>query len=92
MKNINQKIKNYLKKNGIIATPKFIDKGSLKGCIRLYHKTGANFDLWTIELINKLTELGFEDFDCKELTKFSGNGGLFSVFVRNRNLLEKLIT
>lgn len=37
------------------------------------------------ELHNKLNQLGFTSFDGRPLDKFSGNGGVFSVFVRGHN-------
>jgi hypothetical protein len=83
----NKYIKDYLEKNGIIATPMLITKGSMRGCIRLYQKTkeyrdGCNFSSWTQDLVNKLSSLGFVDFDGNPLTMFSGNGGVFHTFVR----------
>lgn len=74
----NKTMKSYLEENGIEARVKYIRKGSLKGCWRLY-----NPDLrWTSELIKKLGELGFRDFDGRPLGQFSGNGGVFSVNAR----------
>jgi len=76
----NQKMKQYLKDNGINAMPKFIWDGSLRGTWRIYNhkmKWAEN-----IPLHEKMTSLGFKDFDNKPLGQFSGNGGLFSVFVR----------
>jgi hypothetical protein len=86
-KDCNKKIKNYLAENGIIATPMLIKRGSMQGCIRIYQKTreftnDCNFSRWTQDLVNKLTKLGFRDFDGQPLTLFSGNGGLFCIFAR----------
>ena len=73
-------MKEYLKENGIKATPKYLKTGSLKGTWRLYDLKTKWFgnDI----LISKLTTLGFTDFDGKVLHDFSGNGGVFSIFAR----------
>ena len=76
----NNRMKNWLKANGIEATPKYIKDGSMRGCWRLYNNKIAWWDnepLW-----NKLMSLGFVDFDGDKLDKFSGNGGTFSIFPR----------
>jgi len=78
MKTENKIMKNYLAQNGIKARVKHLDKGSLAGTWRLY-----NPDLrWTEEIAEKLEDLGFRDFDGKHFNRFSGNGGIFSVFAR----------
>ena len=68
----------FLKANGIDARVKFLHDGSLKGCWRLYNGEQA----WDLALCNKLSALGFSDFDGTALNRYSGNGGVFSVFVR----------
>ena len=74
----NKQMQIFLKQNGIDAIPKYINKGSLRGTWRLYnYKTK-----WSITLANKLNNLGFRDFDGKPLARFSGNGGIFQVFIR----------
>jgi len=84
----NKKMQEFLRVNGIDAIPKYIKTGSLKRSWRLYGKTGTktgdimqDYQRWTPELCEKLTDLGFTGFHGA-LGKFSGNGGLFSVFVR----------
>lgn len=74
----NKIIQDFLRKNGIIARVKRIDKGSLSNTWRLYNPN----EKWTEELGLKLEDLGFRDFDGKPFNRFSGNGGVFSVFVR----------
>lgn len=74
----NQRMKKWLKANGINALPKYLWNGSMRGCWRLYQK---NVD-WTEDMWVKLTSLGFVDFDGGPLDRFSGNGGRFSVFPR----------
>ena len=74
----NRKMQDFLKANGIIARAKYIQNGSLTHCWNLYGKG----QYWNNELREKLTKLGFTAFDEKPLHKYSGNGGLFSVFVR----------
>ena len=76
----NKQMQEYLKENGIIATPKYIYKGSLKGCWRLYNLAVKWFENY--ELMGKLHALGFRDFNNKPFTDFSGNGGMFQVFAR----------
>ncbi len=92
MTTLNKQMKNLLKTNGIIATPKFITKGSLRGTWRIYNPKISWFE--NNELHQKMTSLGFSDFDGKPLDKFSGNGGLFSVFARfdkTNNLINQSI-
>ena len=74
----NTQMKTFLSEKGISATPKFLWKGSMKGCWRLYNYKQQ----WNPELCDQLTSLGFIDFDGRPLHKFSGNGGIFSVFCR----------
>lgn len=74
----NDRMKKWLQQNGLFkVTPKFLWHGSMKGCWRLYGDGP-----WTEALQNRLTELGFVDFDGQPLDRFSGNGGRFSVFPR----------
>ena len=85
MREENTRMQEYLAKHGIHAKVKYIWNGSLKGCWRLYNPSIK----WNPELESKLTALGFKGFDGKPLDKYSGNGGLFSVFVRgHKELLE----
>ncbi len=78
----NERMQRFLHDAGITATPKYLAAGSMKGCWRLYNKTQQ----WTDELCQRLTELGFVDFDGRPLNKFSGNGGAFCVFVRTERV------
>lgn len=89
----NKKMKEFLKQNGIDAMPKYLPNGSLKGCWRLYNLKVKWFDNYNLQ--NKLTSLGFSDFDGDVLDNYDGSGGLFSVFLRgnkdiNRAMLEGL--
>jgi hypothetical protein len=70
-------MQNFLAENGINVRVKRIDKGSLKHTWRLYN---PNLN-WSEQLAQKLNNLGFKDFDGKPLGRFSGNGGMLSVFV-----------
>ena len=95
MTELNKKIKQHLKENGINAIPKYIRRGSMDRCIRIYQKgkdeiDGSNLIMWNDELIKKLTKLGFTDFDLKPLDKFSGHGGRFLIFTKNKKLLNML--
>lgn len=76
----NKNMKSFLNANGIKARVKYIATGSLKGSWRLYEPKTDWYN--NIELQEKLTALGFTDFDGKPLNKFSGNGGKFSIFAR----------
>ncbi len=72
----NMRMKVFLKMQGIEATPKWIATGSMKGTWRIYNKSL----LWTDELREKLTAIGFTGFDGKPLQQFS-SGSRFQVFV-----------
>jgi len=89
MKIENTKMKTFLSKNGIVATPKFLATGSIKGCWRLYNNKVEWFD--NTELQEKLTALGFTYYDGRPLNNFSGNGGRFCVFVRHEELTQKFV-
>lgn len=82
----NVKMQEFLRANGFPnAVPWYIDKGSMRGCWRIYSKQGKGFqnmDKWTMEIADKLTALGFKGFDGGTLGQFSGNGGMFHTFVR----------
>ena len=81
----NVKMAQFLKSNGIDATPKYIFSGSLAGCWRLYNLKTTWYG--NKELQQKLTALGFRDFDNKPLSDLSGNGGVFSIFARQTDIL-----
>lgn len=77
MRTENKNMQIWLAKNGIKAMPKYISSGSMRGTWRLFGKG----KFWgNKELQNKLTALGFVDFDGKPLSDYSGNGGDFSIF------------
>ena len=76
----NQKMREYLLKNGIDCTPKYLFDGSMKKTWRLYHMKTKWWD--NTDLQNKFKELGFKDYNGQEITNISGNGGAFSVFLR----------
>ena len=81
----NQRMTEFLKSHGIKARVKYIHKGSVKHTWRLHDAEQT----WGDTLIEKLTALGFSDFDGRPLNKYSGNGGHFSIFVRGHyELLE----
>ncbi len=87
MREENKKMQAFLKENGIDVKVKFISAGSLKQTWRLYNPKIKWF--YNTELREKLHNLGFRDFDGKMLNRFSGNGGIFSIFARNtRKTLE----
>lgn len=79
----NKNMQNWLKQNGVNCTPKYISEGSLKGTWRLNGGKFGDGSWWgNKELQDKLTSLGFVDFDGKPLSDYCGNGGDFSVFLR----------
>lgn len=69
----NKRMEDFLLYHGIKAKVKYISTGSQKGQWLIYNPNikwyGNN------ELIQKMINLGFVDFDNKKLSKFSGNGG-----------------
>lgn len=74
----NKRMQEFLKANGIKAKAKYLPNGSLKHTWLLY-----NPDLrWTEEFAAQVNALGFVDYDHKPLGKFSGNGGVMSIYVR----------
>lgn len=77
MRTENQKMKTFLKENGIEATPRYLSTGSCKGRWMIYNAKISWYE--NHELQNKMNQLGFTDFDKKPLHKFSGNGGRFSI-------------
>lgn len=76
----NVKMAEYLKNNGIDATPKYIFSGSQAGTWRLYNLKTQWFGNKALQ--EKLTALGFRDFDGKPLSDYSGNGGVFQIFAK----------
>lgn len=85
----NKRMQEFLAGHGIDASVYFIWDGSLKGNWR-FSRPYREHVRWTQELQDKLNDLGFVDFDGKPLSQYSGNGGLFMVFVRGHNeLLEE---
>ena len=85
MRKENKEMKRYLSKNNIFARVKYLDGGSLAGRWRLYNPR----QIWNEVLAEQLTNLGFTDFDGKPLGKFSGNGGLFSVFALRKGEINE---
>jgi len=85
MREENKRMQEFLQSHGIKARAKYLDKGSMKHTWRLYNMDKR----WTPTLQDKLTSLGFTDFDGRSLNEYSGNGGLFSVFVRGHYELLK---
>jgi hypothetical protein len=79
----NKRMQDYLAKHGIVARAKYFVDGSLKGCWRIH-----NGDVpWTDAIREKLTDLGFVSFDGELLSKYEGNGGVLSVWVRGHEEL-----
>ena len=78
MRQENERMQKWLKGQGIEAKAKYLFKGSMKNTWRLYNPEIP----WTKELWEKLNGLGFTDAFYKPLGQFSGNGGMFSTFVR----------
>ena len=77
----------YLAREGLLngVTVKYIIRGSLAGCWRLCMRSnepGRLFESWKEQDASTLNRLGFLGFDGKPLDKFSGNGGMWHVFVR----------
>ena len=81
----NKRMQEYLKREGITCIPKYIPDGSLKHTWRLYNLNQS----WSMDLADKLMALGFKGFDNLPLGPYSGNGGIFCVFVRGHYELLK---
>ncbi len=81
----NVKMAEYLKQNGIDATPKYIWQGSMAGTWRLYNFKTKWYG--NKELQEKLTALGFRDYNNTPFTDFSGNGGVFQIFARQVDII-----
>jgi len=79
----NTRMKRFLEQYGVHCMPKYIYEGSMRGTWRLYNL----HEQWTEQLQDMLTSLSFTDFQGKPLGQFSGNGGMFSVFVRGHDAL-----
>ena len=79
-------MQSWLRSHGIDCSVRYLWHGSLQGCWRLCRRYIGGEpkpeQRWTIELADRLVRLGFVGFDSKPLGQYSGNGGLFSVFVR----------
>ena len=76
----NKAMSEYLRAHGFEGVKaRYIEKGSLKGCWSL---SGKLVDLWREQDARTLNGLGFWGFDGKPLHMFSGNGGMWQVFVR----------
>ena len=73
----NARMEQFLLDNGIKAKVRYLWKGSMKKTWGFYGKGQT----WGPELIEKLTALGFNDFDGRPLHKFSSNGSEFAVSV-----------
>jgi len=85
----NQRMRDFLAQHGIRGVKvKYIWTGSLKRTWRLYNSSIR----WSQEWADKLNALGFSDFDGDPLDQHSGNGGLFSVFVRGHNEFVEGVT
>ncbi len=79
----NYRMMAFLKEHGIAARVKRMWEGSLKLTWRLHNPAVR----WSQELADKLNALGFRDYNGSPLGAFSGNGGVFSVFVRGHDEL-----
>ena len=66
-----------------VSKVKYIAVGSLKGCWSI----GEPGLCWTEARAEVFNRLGFTGFDGRPLDKFSGNGGLFSIFIRGHDEL-----
>lgn len=89
MRSENKKMKEFLKRHRIDAVPKYIGEGSLRGSWRLYKK-GVRW-YGNRKLQKALIEIGFKNLWGKELDEFTGNGGMFSIFVthpRTKDFLD----
>lgn len=79
----NARMQAFLAYRQIECRVKYIADGSLKGCWRLFNPKM----IWSKALAYRLNDMGFVGFDGCALDEYSGNGGVFSVFVRGHNEL-----
>ena len=79
MKPENRKMRDFLALNGIQASVKHIDDGSITGCWRIQNVN----QVWTRDLLNKFNELEFKDTSGQPLDRFSTHdfGEVFQIFV-----------
>jgi hypothetical protein len=87
MRTENKTMAEYLAREGQLngVAVQYITHGSLAGCWRLCMRSkdaGKRFATWTEADAERLNRLGFVGFDGNPLHKFSGNGGMWQVFVR----------
>lgn len=75
----NQRMKDFLRQNGVKAIPKFFWYGSLKTHWRL---DGGDGRRWTTADAEQLNKLGFTNLSGAPLNEYDGNGGRYSVIVR----------
>jgi len=74
----NREMKIFLESHGLKLMPKRFDTGSMRGTWRLY-----NLNLkYTPEIQEKLTGLGFTDWDGSSLDRHSSNGDIVSLCVQ----------
>ena len=79
----NQRMVAFLAANGIKARVKRFTDGSLRGTWRIFIPDAT----WDETAAAQLTALGFTDFDNRPLARWSGNGGMYQLFVRGNDEL-----
>jgi hypothetical protein len=84
----NAAMEQFLAQNGVKAKAHYIWDGSLRGTWRLSNLN----ERWTPEWADRLNALGFLDYSGKPLGPYSGNGGMFQVFVRGHQELLPGVT
>ena len=89
MRTENRKMKEFLKGHGIDVIPKYIFTGSIAHTWRLYNHKVKWYGNRNLQ--QKLTNLGFTDWDDKPFSDVSGNGGVFSIFAKNPGLTKQFV-
>lgn len=83
----NKKMQELLKKYGIDCMPKYLPDGSLKHSWRLYNRELK----WTDQLRESFSLLGFKSYDGDPLNQYSGNGGMFHIFARAPEEINRMV-
>ena len=83
MKQENKNAQAFLAHHGIRCRAKYFPAGSVRGW-RFYDGETR----WTTALRERLTALGFTNYNGEPLNQYSGNGGRFEVFCRGNESLR----
>ncbi len=83
MRQENKNAQAFLLHHGIRCRAKYFPAGSIRGWRFSDMATG-----WTDAIRERLTALGFTDYNGEPLSKYSGNGGMLCIFCRGHEELR----